>query len=41
MYFPKLLEAMEREREMQSYEEVLPAEQTQPVQDDFEIVNLN
>ena len=40
-YFPKLLESMEREREMQTYEEVLPAERTQPVEDAFEIVNLN
>ena len=40
-YFPNLLESMERERERQSYEEVMPAEQTQPVQDDFKIVNLN
>ena len=40
-YFPKLLEAMEREREKQYYEEALPAEGTQRIEDAFEIVNLN
>ena len=40
-YFPKLLESMEMERERQMHEEVLPSEVTQPIEDPFEIVNLN
>ena len=40
-YFPYLLESMERQREDAAVEQVLPAERPQPVQDDFEIVNLN
>lgn len=40
-YFPYLLEAMQNENDMESPEVVLPAERPQPVQDDYEIVNLN
>ena len=42
-YFPKLLESMEQAREEQTYEEVLPAEQTdkEPIEDDFKIEYLN
>jgi len=42
-YFPKLLESMQQAREEQTYEEVLPAEQTdrEPIEDDFKIEYLN
>jgi hypothetical protein len=40
-YFPYLLESMQRQREEAATEQVVPSERTQPVQDDFEIVNLN
>lgn len=40
-YFPYLLESMQRQREEAAAEQVVPSERTQPVQDDFEIVNLN
>ncbi len=41
-YFPKLLEAMEYQRQMQYYEEMVPSpdEDRQPVEDAYEIVNL-
>ena len=40
-YFPYLLESMQSQREEAAAEQVVPSERTQPVQDDFEIVNLN
>ena len=40
-YFPYLLEAMQRQSDEAAVEQVAPAERPKPVQDDFEIVNLN
>ena len=40
-YFPYLLEAMQRQSDEAAVEQVAPAERQKPVQDDFEIVNLN
>ena len=40
-YFPYLLEAMQRQSEEAAVEQVAPVERPKPVQDDFEIVNLN
>ena len=40
-YFPYLLESLQRQSAEPAVEQVAPAERPQPVQDDFEIVNLN